>query len=132
MRARGKFSYVLPFNTQHRLRKMQEVCHSNKIDKSISDITSWQASYRSVLNQIQKLEPTILEVHPQVKEINLPRTDSSDEIQQVLVAHLVRNVLDHHCSPRVSPLFDLLNVQHIFLAGLLSIGKRGCGLVGGR
>lgn len=58
---------------------------------------------------------TILEIHPQIHKVNSPRTDLGDEGQKVPVAHLVRDVLDHHRSPRVQTLFNPIQIELILL-----------------
>ena len=62
-----------------------------------------------------KDELTVLEIHSQIHKVDPARTDFGDEGHQVLVAHLVRNVLYHHRGPRVQPLFNLIQIELILL-----------------
>lgn len=57
--------------------------------------------------------PTVLEIHSQVEKIDPPQTNLVDERYQILVAHFVRDVLDHDRRPGILPILDLLKLQLI-------------------
>jgi len=87
----------IPLDAQSRPGEVQQVLHRNEIDESVSNVTA------------------VLEIHSQIHKVNSPRAHLRNEGHQVLVAHLIRNVLDHHCSPRVQSLFYLIQIELVLL-----------------
>ena len=77
-------------------------------------------------------KPTVLEIHSQIHEVDSSRGHLRNERQQVFVAHLVRNVFDHHRGPRVQSLFDLVQIELIFLRDRGRWDARRSDMQGGR
>lgn len=67
---------------------------------------------------VKMADVTILEIHSQIHKINPPRTDARNEVLQVLIRHLVGNILDHHRCSGIQSSFNLLNVQLVLLGGI--------------
>jgi len=91
----------VPLNAQSFLGEVQQVLDRNEIDEGITDVA------------------TILEIHSEIHEIDSTGADLGDERQQVLVTHLVRDVLNHDRGPCVQSLFDFVQIE------LVLFGDRG-------
>lgn len=59
---------------------------------------------------------TVLEIHPEIKEVNLPRAHLINKRKEILVAHLVWDILDHDRRAHVDAVLDERQVDLILLA----------------
>jgi hypothetical protein len=87
-----------------------------EIHKCITNITSYPQVRQSTNPKKKRKKPTILEIHPQIKKINPPRTNPLNKRNQIPIAHLVRDILDHHRRARVEAVLDAFDVQLVALA----------------
>ena len=76
---------------------------------------SWPVVSYYLYKSSRRSRLTVLEIHSQIHKVDSPRTDLGNEGHQVLVAHLIRNVFDHHRSPRVQSLFNPFQIELILL-----------------
>ena len=59
---------------------------------------------------------TILKVHAKIHEVDAPWTDLVNEVLEIPIGRLVRDVLDHDGSPHVLAGLDGLYIQPVLLA----------------
>src|SRR6266571_7929364 len=64
---------------------------------------------------------TILKIHPQIEEIDPPRTNPLNKNHQIPIAHLVRYVFDHHCCTCVQALFNPRDIQLVSIVHLIPV-----------
>ena len=103
----------IPLNTYLGSGEVQEVLDCDEVDERVTDIAAYQTVQASRRIQGRFSKHTILEVHAKIHEIDPPWTDLVDEVLEVPVRHLVRDILDHDRCPGINTALDRLNIKDI-------------------